>query len=111
MPRLTGAPMAVKMCPEGKPVPALVAQAAGIIDEIVEGGLLRAATGFAKARAQAGEIRRTRDIAITPEQSAAGLEACQQTRQSLGRAIAKGAAPYVAVDAIEGAMTLTFDAG
>jgi 3-hydroxyacyl-CoA dehydrogenase len=111
LPRLAGAPMALKMCTEGKPVPALVAQAAGIIDEIVEGGLLRAAIGFARARAEAGEIRRTRAIAITPDESAAGLEACRQTRDSLARAIAKGAAPYAAVTAIEAAMTLTFDAG
>jgi 3-hydroxyacyl-CoA dehydrogenase len=111
LPRLAGARVALEMCTEGRPVPAQTAQAAGIIDEIVEGELLRAAIRFAKARAAAGEIRRTRDIVITPEQSAEGLEACRRTRENLGRTTARGAAPYVAVDAIEEAMTLTFDAG
>ena len=73
------------MCTEGRPVPAQAAQAAGIIDEIVEGDLRRAAIRFAKARAEAGEIRRTRGIVITPEQSAGGLEACQQTRDGPAR--------------------------
>jgi len=111
LPRLTGAAMALEMCTGGKAVPAPAAQAAGIIDEIVEGGLLPAAIGFAKARAKAGGIRRTRGIAITPGQKAAGLEACQQARENLARTIARVAAPRVAVEAIEGAMTLTFDAG
>jgi 3-hydroxyacyl-CoA dehydrogenase len=111
LPRLSGAAVALQMCSEGKPVPAPTAQAAGIIDEIVEGELLRAATGFAKARGKAGEIRRTRAIVITPEQSAAGLEACRQTRENLGKTAKGAAAPYVAVNAIEAAMTMTFDAG
>src|SRR6266478_1757814 len=94
LPRLAGARVALEMCTEGRPGPAQTAQAAGIIDEIVEGELLPAAIRFAKARAAAGEIRRTRSIVITPEQSAEGLEACQQTRENLGRTIAKDAAPY-----------------
>src|SRR3984893_15087320 len=36
LPRLTDAAMALEMCTEGKAVPAPAAQAAGIIDEIVE---------------------------------------------------------------------------
>src|ERR1700730_18507359 len=76
LPRLTSARVAIEMCTEGAAVPAPTAQTTGIIDEIVEGGLLPAAIRFAKARVQAGEIRRTRGIVITPEQSAAGLEAC-----------------------------------
>src|ERR1700716_3620046 len=111
LPRLTAAPMVLKMCTDGKAVPAPTAHAAGIIDEIVEGGLLRAAIGFAKTRAEACEIRRTRAIVITPEQSAAGLEACQQAREHLGRTMAKGPAPHAAVNAVEAAMALTFDAG
>src|SRR5688572_2300115 len=69
LPRLAGAAVAVEMCTEGKPVAATKAQAAGIVDEIVEGDLLQGAIAFAKARAGAGERRQTRDIAITPEQA------------------------------------------
>src|SRR3984893_3823484 len=111
LPRLTSARVAIEMCTEGKAVPAPTAQTTGIIDEIVEGGLLPAAIGFAKAPAEAAAIRRTRGIAITPRQKAAGLEACEQARQNLGRTIASVAAPRVAGEGIEGAMTRTSDAG
>jgi len=73
--------------------------------------LLTGAIAFAKARAAAGEIRQTRAIVIAPEQRAAGLEACAKARSTLAKT-AKGApAPYAAVDAIEAAMTLSFDEG
>ncbi len=111
LPRLTGAAMALEMCTEGKPVPATQALHAGIVDRIVDGDLLAGAIAFAKARAAAHDIRRTRDIRFTAEGAAAGIEACKDMRATLSR-IARGvAAPFAAVDAIEAALTLTFDAG
>ncbi len=106
------------MCIDGKPVPAARAAGAGIIDQVIDasaplgrGGLLEGAIAFAKARAAASEVRKTREIAITPDQKTAGLAACEAARASLGK-VAKGArAPYAVVNAIEAAMTLPFDAG
>ena len=135
LPRLAGAEVALSMCTDGKPVPAPKAYASGIIDLLVDGPstalgagpstalgagpstglgagrLLAGAIAFAKARAAARERRKTRDIPITPGQAKAGLDACERAKTGLAR-IAKGAvAPYVAVSAIEAAMTLPFDAG
>ncbi len=111
LPRLCGAALALQMSTDGKPVAAPKAKAAGILDEIVEGDLLAGAIRFANARAAAGEIRRTRDIVITPEQAAKGIEACEQTRAGLAKTARGTSAPYKAVDAIEACMRLPFDAG
>ena len=118
LPRLAGAALALEMCTDGKPVPAPKAQAAGIVDQVIEpstslgaSGLLEGAIRFAKARAAARERRKTRDIPIAPDQKTAGVAAVQATRAGLGKT-AKGArAPYAAVDAIEGALTRSFDDG
>src|SRR5229473_7607808 len=59
LPRLCGAELALAMCTDGKPVAAPKAQAAGIIDAIVDGALLPGAIAFAQARAAAHEIRKT----------------------------------------------------
>src|SRR5262245_50198751 len=64
LPRLAGAAGALEMCTDGKPVPASKAKAAGIVDEIVDGDLRPGAVAFAKARAAAGERRKTREVAI-----------------------------------------------
>ncbi len=111
LPRLCGAALALQMSTDGKPVAAPKAKAAGILDEIVEGDLLAGAIRFAKTRAAAGEIRRTRDIVVTPEQATKGIEACEQTRAGLAQTARGTSAPYKAVDAIEACMRLPFDAG
>ncbi len=111
LPRLAGAALALEMCTEGKPVGAARADTAGILDKIVQGDLLAGAIEFAKGRAAARDIRKTRDIPISADQKADGIASCRATRAALKK-IAKGAsAPYAAVDAIEGAFTLSFDAG
>ena len=111
LPRLCGAELALSMCTDGRPVAAPKAQAAGLIDRFIDGDLLTAAIAFAKDRAAANEVRKTREIGITPERAAKGIEACERARGGLAR-IAKGAsAPYVAITAIEACMTLSFDAG
>ncbi|HET7501537.1 MAG TPA: 3-hydroxyacyl-CoA dehydrogenase NAD-binding domain-containing protein [Kofleriaceae bacterium] len=105
LPRLTSAQLAIEMCVEGKPVRAPKAQAAGILDQIIEGDLVAGAVEFAKARAAAGQIRRTRDL---PIDSAAGLPAVAAAR---GQLKSRLPAPHAALDAIEAAMTMSFDAG
>ena len=110
LPRLCGAALALEMATDGKPVAAAKAKAAGILDAIVDGDLLAGAIAFAKARAQAHETRKTRDIAIDQATARQGIDACQRIRQKLKGA--KGvSAPSAAVDGIEAAMTLPFDEG
>src|SRR5437868_1553490 len=67
LPRLAGVKMALDMCTDGKPVAAPKANAAGIVDQIVDGDLLTGAIAFAKSKAKARETRKVRDIAHTPD--------------------------------------------
>ncbi|HEY3044269.1 MAG TPA: 3-hydroxyacyl-CoA dehydrogenase NAD-binding domain-containing protein [Vicinamibacterales bacterium] len=114
LPRLCGVPLALDMCIEGKPVPAATAHAARIIDQLIEGNreaLLTGAVAFARARAGAGEIRRTRELSIAAAEVGAALAACDARRAQLGKAPTPVLAPYAAVDAIKAAVTLPFDEG
>ena len=111
LPRLAGAALALAMCTDGKPVPAPKALAAGIIDHLVDGNLLDGAIAFAKAKAKAHEIRKVREIVISPDGVKAGLEACEAMRAALKKTAKGMAAPYSVVDAIEAGLTLPFDQG
>jgi len=111
LPRLSGAAVALEMCTGGKPVSAPDALRAGILDQVVDDDLRAGAIALVNTRAATGQIRRTRDIAITPTEAAAGLAACEKTRAALGTASRGSRAPFAVVDAIEAALTLPFDAG
>jgi 3-hydroxyacyl-CoA dehydrogenase len=111
LPRLAGVPLAIEMCTDGKPVPAPKARAAGIVDEIVEGDLRAGAVAFAKARAAAGERRKTREIAISADQAAAGRAACQEARRALARTARGARAGLAAIEAIEAGLERGFDDG
>src|SRR6185436_17583390 len=108
LPRLAGAALAIEMCTDGKPVSAAKAHAAGIVDRVASGDLLAEAIAFAKGRAKAAERRRTRAIAFDEASRTAGLEACARARASLRPG---PPAPRAAVDAIEAALTMDFEAG
>src|SRR6185369_13037370 len=73
LPRLCGAELAAEMSTAGKPVGAAKAKAAGIVDAIVDGDLLHGAMAFAKAKADAHAIRKTRDITIDVEAARGGV--------------------------------------
>ena len=111
LPRLCGIELALSMCTGGQPVPAPTAEAAGLIDQAIDGDLLSGAITFASDKAAAKEIRRTRDIVVTAEQAAGGLEACEQVRRRLVTGAKGTTAPAAAITAIEGCLTLDFDAG
>src|SRR2546427_2708377 len=111
LPRLAGAKIALEMCTEGKPVAAANAQAAGIIDHIVDGDLLAGAITFAKSKAKAREIRKAREISLTGEQKNAGLEAVEAARAALKKTAKGMNAPYAAVNAIEAGLQHPFDEG
>ncbi|MBZ5556466.1 MAG: enoyl-CoA hydratase/isomerase family protein [Acidobacteriia bacterium] len=109
--RLCGAKMALAMCTDGKPVAAPKALAAGIIDQIVEGDLLTGAIAFATMKAAARQIRKTRDLQIKPEDVSGGMATCEAVRVALGKTARGAHAPFVAVDAIQAALTHSFDEG
>jgi len=111
LPRLCGAKLALEMCTDGRPVPAPKALAAGIVDHIVSEGLLEGAIAFAKSKAVAHDARRSREIAISLADSAAGLDACAAMRQSLAKTARGAHAPFAVVDAIEAGLKLGFDQG
>ena len=111
LPRLCGAKMALEMCTDGKPVPAPKALAAGILDAVVQDHLLDGAVTFAKSKATTGEIRKSRDVALSADQIASGLDACAAVRQSLAKTAKGLRAPFAAVDAIEAGLRAGFDAG
>ena len=110
LPRLCGAELALQMATDGKPVAAAKAQAAGIIDEIVDGDLLKGAIAFARSRAGDHGIRKTREIPIDANASRAGVEVCQRLRSSF-KAPKGVRAPFAVIDGVEAAMTLPFDQG
>src|SRR6059036_3632258 len=109
LPRLAGAKIALEMCTEGKPVAAANAQAAGIIDHIVDGDLLAGAIAFAKSKAKAREIRKAREISLTDAQKNAGLEAVAAARAALKKTSKGMNAPHAVVNAIEAGLHRTFD--
>ncbi len=108
LPRLCGAELAITMCIDGKPIAAAKAKAAGILDAIVDGDLTHGAIAFAKARAAAREVRKTRDLPFSHEAQQHGLEACAKARKTLPRG---QPAPVAVVDAIEAGLAHGFDAG
>ena len=111
LPRLCGPALALEMCTEGKPIAAARAVEAAIVDAVIDGDLLEGAIAFAKARAAAGERRRTRDLQDRIGDRAAGTAACQAARAVLGKTARGARAPFAAVDAIEACVTMDFDTG
>jgi 3-hydroxyacyl-CoA dehydrogenase len=111
LPRLCGAELALEMCTAGKPVPAARALSAGIVDVVATQNLLDDAIAFARLRAAAGEIRRTRDLTPKIADRDTAIAACAATRAALKKTARGLQAPFKAVDAIEAAFTLDFTAG
>jgi len=110
LPRLCGIPRALEMCTTGKPIPAAQALEAGVIDAIASGPLLADAVAFARARAQAGDTRRTRELPI-PGNADEARRAIAQYRASLATSSRGVRAPLAAVDAIEATMDRDFASG
>jgi 3-hydroxyacyl-CoA dehydrogenase len=112
LPRLCGPALALEMCTDGRPVPAARAREAGIVDLVVDGDLLQGAIAFAATIVRGGQPpRRTRTLTEKIADRDAGIAACQKMRAALAK-IARGArGPFAAVDGIEAALTLDFEAG
>jgi 3-hydroxyacyl-CoA dehydrogenase len=109
LPRLAGVKTALEMCTDGKPVAAPKARAAGIIDQIVDTDLLAGAIAFAKEKARAHEIRKSREVANAD--ASASQEAFAAIRASLKKSARGMRAPFAAVEAIEAGLQHGFDKG
>jgi 3-hydroxyacyl-CoA dehydrogenase len=111
LPRLCGAELAIEMCTAGRPVDARRAGTAGIVDNIAGANLLADAMEFARMMAANGEKRKTRELTNRIADRSAGVAACAAARATLAKTAKGVQAPFKAVDAIEGAFTLDFEAG
>src|SRR5687768_4178164 len=110
LPRLIGVQAALDVIVSGDPVPAAVAQKAGVIDKIVEGDLLEGALAFAQELvAKNAPLRKVRDLKI--DASALGAGFFDEARKRIAKEKRGLFAPQRIVDAVEAATQLEFDAG
>ncbi|MFM7066316.1 MAG: 3-hydroxyacyl-CoA dehydrogenase NAD-binding domain-containing protein [Gammaproteobacteria bacterium] len=110
LPRLVGPATALEVILSGDPVPAKVAAAAGVIDEIIEGDLLEGAIAHAERVVAAGSAMplvsaRAIDPASLPEDFFA------KAREGLAKAKRNLFAHQQIVDLVEAAVTLPFAEG
>lgn len=111
LPRLAGIAKAIDMCTTGAPVGAADALSAGILDRIVEGNLEAEATAYARAAAAGPGPRRTRNLTDklgNEAQNAPVFGAARELVRGRDRGLL---APLKAIDAIEAATKLDFNAG
>ena len=110
LPRLAGVATAVEMCTGGNPVKAPDALKAGIVDQLIEGDLLKGAVAFAReiAGKPAPKTRERNQKLGTPEQNAPIFAAARETARKKQRNLI---APLAAIDAIEAATKLPFEEG
>src|SRR6266850_1619433 len=110
LPRLAGVAKAVEMCADGNPVKAKDALAIGIVDRMIEGDLLQGALAFARevAGKPARKTRERNEKLGTPEQNAPIFAAARENAKKKQRGLM---APLAAIDAVEAATKMSFDAG
>jgi 3-hydroxyacyl-CoA dehydrogenase len=112
LPRLAGIPKALEMCAFGGSIGAEDALAGGIVDRLVgtdnEAELLQAALLLAREVASA-PIPRTRDR--REKLAGSGPEIFRAARGLAQKKMRGQPAPLAAIDAVEAAATLTFEAG
>src|SRR6516165_10560813 len=111
LPRLAGVAKAAEMCAGGEPVRAADALAAGILDKLIEGDLLKGAVAFAREVAAQGPPRKTRDQTAKLGSLAANAVVLAAVREVVKKKARGLTAPFRAVDAIEAALTLPFAEG
>lgn len=116
LPRLAGVAKAVQMCADGNPVKAKDAEAAGIIDRVVEGDLLQGAIAFLREKIASGaqpvKTRERNDKLGDAATNAPIFEAARAQAKKLMRGQLESImAPLAAIDAVEAATTLSYDEG
>ena len=110
LPRLAGVAKAVEMCTDGNPIKAGEALKLGIVDRLIEGDLLAGAVAFARevAGKPAPKTRERNAKLGTPEENAPVFAAARDNARKKQRGLT---APIAAIDAIEAATKLSFEAG
>src|SRR5580700_10826334 len=110
LPRLAGVAKAVEMCMSGNPVKADEALKFGIIDRIIEGGLLAGAVAFARevAGKPAPKTRERNEKLGNASDSAPVFSAARETVAKKQRGLL---APVAAIGAIEAAARMPFEEG
>jgi 3-hydroxyacyl-CoA dehydrogenase len=110
LPRLAGVARAVEMCTDGNPVKAPDALKVGIVDQLIDGDLLKGAVAFARqiVGKPAPKTRERNQKLGTPEQNAPIFAAARETARKKQRNLI---APLAAIDAIEAATRLPFEEG
>ena len=110
LPRLAGVAKAVEMCWQGDAIRAADALKFGIVDEIVNGDLLAGAVAFARSKAGSAP-RRTRDLTDKLGDDASNGPVFAAAREAARKRQRNVLAPQAAIDAVEAATRLPFDAG
>ena len=108
LPRLVGVPKALEMCAAGESIKAAEAVSLGLADRLVDGDLLTGALAFAREVASNPAPKtRERNDKLTLTHPAIFDGAREQARKG-GRGLI---APLAAIDAVEAATQLPFEAG
>ena len=111
LPRLVGVEKALELLVTGRPVSAEAAFTAGLIDEVIDGDLTADAVAFARRAAERDRHVKTRDRQDrlgTPDVNAPLFTSARELARKVRR---HQTAPLKAVDAVEAATSLAFDAG
>lgn len=110
LPRLAGVAKAAEMLVTGQIIKAPAALEIGLIDKIVEGDLLPAATAFAEevAGKPHPKTRDRNEKLGTPESNAAAFASARELARKTRR---NQTAPGMALEALEAATTLSFEEG
>jgi 3-hydroxyacyl-CoA dehydrogenase len=108
LPRAVGLETAIEMILSGTPVPAGKLAATRLFDRVVDTDVVAAAVDFARERARTGELPRLRDVTVQQENTRGVLDAA---RAKVAAMSTRYPAPLRCLDAIEAAVTKSFDAG
>ena len=112
LPRLTGIAAALDVIVSGRMVPAIQAQALGILDAVVDGDVVEAASQEARRLVEARvPIRRTSALEDRLADTGDTTAIFAEFRQKMARRARGFEAPYACVECIEAAATLPFADG
>ncbi len=103
LPRLAGIPKALEMCTVGDPINAPDALACGIVDRIVEDGLLAGAIAFAREHTAPLKTRE-RNQKLTADAAVFAAARAEVRKKQRGLM-----APLAAIDAIEASLSMGFE--
>jgi len=108
LPRLAGIEAALKMIVDGNPVSAERAKAMGVVDEIAEGDLARAAIAFAQRLADESRPPRPTSALLVPPAKAGAFEELEKGIAKKQRGFV---APFRAIEAVRAAAVEPFAEG